>query len=183
MGAHARVLPTATWPGRSAGERLCGLQRRARHIREAQDRGSRPADLSHRLPLPRQIRFRDRVHLLHRALSYVARKGRLEVLPGPCVLRRLHLPEARHTLRRQGRIPTRPRRQWTARVGMEEGHAAAEPQGPTGADRLGENAARGVAVPAAGRPKREANSAEQLCLLLERLPEELLNDWLPALGI
>ena len=99
-----------------------------------------------------------RVHLLHRAVPGGPRPGRLEVLPRSGVLRGLHLPEARHALRRQGQSPARPRHGRQARLGVEEEHAAAEPEGPGGPDRRRQDEARGVAVASAGRRRRQARS-------------------------
>ena len=76
-----------------------------------------------------------RVRLLHGPVPGPAGPGRLEELPGPRLLRGLHLPDARHALRRQGQGPARPRRRRQARVGVEEGYAAAGPQGAAGTDR------------------------------------------------
>ena len=64
----------------------------------------------------------------------------------------------RHTLRRQGQGPARPRRRRQARVGVEEGHAAPERQGPGGLGRRRQDGTRGIAVPSAGRRGRQAGS-------------------------
>ena len=76
-GADAGLLPAAAGPGRGAGERLRRLQRREAGVREAQDRAARPAALPHRLSVPRSLRSRQRVRLLHRAVSGLARQSGL----------------------------------------------------------------------------------------------------------
>ena len=80
-------------------------------------------------------------------------------LPRPRLLRGLHLPEARHPLRRQGQGPARARRRREARLGVEEGYAAAGPEGAAGAGRGRQDEARGVALPAPGRRRRQADPA------------------------
>ena len=97
-----------------------------------------------------------RVHLLHRPLPGGSRPGRLEVLSRSVVLRRLHVLGTRHPLRRQGQSPARPRQGWQAPLGMEEGHAAAESQGPGGPDRRRQNETRGVSAASASLPLRQA---------------------------
>ena len=131
------------------------------------DSATRPAPLPHGLPLSRPTRAGDRVPLLHRSLSGLAGQGGLELVPRPLRLRGLHLPQAGHPVRRQSPGRTRPRRRGEVGMGVEERHAAAEPQRAAGSDRRRQNEARGEPVPAAGCRERQADPAQQLLLLLE----------------